>query len=165
MMRKNNIGLRTAERGVLLEWCYNDRIMLYSKTFFFLFAAGTSSTNSRRQGVQENFVEIFNSGDIQVSSQGSLVIPNASGHHVGRYLCQGSNGVGQPLQVIVNITVKVPPKINKDKTKVSVAVGEDRINLPCNADGDRPINVKWSKVSKLSPYFIFNLPIFFSQKF
>ena len=100
-----------------------------------------------------------------MSSQGSLVIPNASGHHVGRYLCQGSNGVGQPLQVIVNITVKVPPKINKDKTKVSVAVGEDRINLPCNADGDRPINVKWSKVSKLSPYFIFNLPIFFSKSF
>ena len=110
-------------------------------------------------------MEIFNSGDIQVSSQGSLVIPNASGHHVGRYLCQGSNGVGQPLQVIVNITVKVPPKINKDKTKVSVAVGEDRINLPCNADGDRPINVKWSKVSKLSPYFIFNLPIFFPKSF
>ena len=138
-----------AEKGILLQWCHNDRKMLCSKTLVF-FAVGTSSANSRRQGVQENFVEIFNSGDIQVSSQGTLVIPNASGHHVGRYLCQGSNGVGQPLQVIVNITVKVPPKINKDKTKVSVAVGEDRINLPCNADGDRPINVKWSKVSKSS---------------
>ena len=45
-------------------------------------------------------MEIFNSGDVQVDPQGSLVIHEAAGHHVGRYLCQGANGVGQPLQVI-----------------------------------------------------------------
>ena len=59
------------------------------------FAVGTSN-----QGEQENFVEIFNSGDVQVSPQGSLLIPIATGHHAGRFLCQGTNGVGQPLQVI-----------------------------------------------------------------
>ena len=67
--------------------------------FSFLFLAGTSS-HQNHQGGDENFVEIFNSGDVQVDPQGSLVIHEAAGHHVGRYLCQGANGVGQPLQVI-----------------------------------------------------------------
>ena len=66
---------------------------------FSFFSAGTSS-HQNHQGGDENFVEIFNSGDVQVDSQGSLVIHEAAGHHVGRYLCQGANGVGQPLQVI-----------------------------------------------------------------
>ena len=67
--------------------------------FLFFFSAGTSS-HQNHQGGDENFVEIFNSGDVQVDPQGSLVIHEAAGHHVGRYLCQGANGVGQPLQVI-----------------------------------------------------------------
>ena len=70
-----------------------------NNTFSFLFLAGTSS-HQNHQGGDENFVEIFNSGDVQVDPQGSLVIHEAAGHHVGRYLCQGANGVGQPLQVI-----------------------------------------------------------------
>ena len=42
--------------------------------------------------------------------------------------------------------VKVPPKIKMERSKISVAVGESRVNLACVADGDRPINVKWTKV-------------------
>ena len=38
----------------------------------------------------------------------------------GQYLCHVSNGVGQPLHTIVNVTVKVPPKmVAKDSTKRS----------------------------------------------
>ena len=33
-----------------------------------------------------------------------------------------------------------------ERAKISVAVGESRVNLACVADGDRPINVKWTKV-------------------
>ena len=33
-----------------------------------------------------------------------------------------------------------------ERSKISVAVGESRVNLACVADGDRPINVKWTKV-------------------
>ena len=68
----------------------------------YYFPAGTSN----QQGEHENFVEIFNSGDVQVSPHGSLVISVASGHHVGRYLCQGENGVGQPLQVSETIKLR-----------------------------------------------------------
>ena len=48
--------------------------------------------------------------------------------------------------ISVNITVKVPPKIKMERSKISVAVGESRVNLACVANGDRPINVKWTKV-------------------
>ena len=60
----------------------------------------------------------------------------------------------------MNITVKIPPKIKQDKTKISVAVGESMVNLACSADGDRPINVKWSKAS-----FFYDLCNGFSSKF
>ena len=33
-----------------------------------------------------------------------------------------------------------------ERSKISVAVGESRVNLACVAGGDRPINVKWTKV-------------------
>ena len=33
-----------------------------------------------------------------------------------------------------------------ERSKISVAVGKSRVNLACVADGDRPINVKWTKV-------------------
>ena len=52
----------------------------------------------------------------------------------------------------MNITVKIPPKIKQDKTKISVAVGESMVNLACSADGDRPINVTWSKASFFMTY-------------
>ena len=52
--------------------------------------------------------------------------------------------------ISVNITVKVPPKIKMERAKISVAVGESRVNLACVAEGDRPINVKWTKVRQLT---------------
>ena len=107
------------------------------------------------QGGRGNFVEIFNTnqGDrrrgLQVSPQGDLTILEARADHAGQYLCHVSNGVGQPLHTIVNVTVKVPPKmLVKDSTKrINAAIKEPQVKLVCTAEGDRPITVKWTKVS------------------
>ena len=51
----------------------------------------------------------------------------------GQYLCHVSNGVGQPLHTIVNVTVKVPPKmVAKDSTKRS----DFSMELPDSLDSD-----------------------------
>ena len=106
---------------------------------------------------QRNFVEIFNNnmGEVIVSSQGSLVMPEATAAHSGRYLCQVTNGVGQPLHTIVNVTVKVPPKISVEKAKINAAINDNAIKLVCNAEGDTPITVVWIKVSKKTILFAF----------
>lgn len=113
------------------------------------FSGGGSENGGGAGGVgQRNFVEIFNNnmGEVIVSPQGSLVIPEASAAHSGRYLCQVTNGVGQPLHTIVNVTVKVPPKITVEKPKINAAINDDAIKLVCNADGDTPFTVLWKKV-------------------
>ena len=108
-------------------------------------------------GATGNFVEIFNTNQdgrrgLQVSPQGDLTILEARADHAGQYLCHVSNGVGQPLHTIVNVTVKVPPKmLAKDSTKrINAAIKEPQVKLVCTAEGDRPITVKWTKVSSTS---------------
>ena len=100
------------------------------------------------------FGEIFNTGgknlqNLEVSPQGVLAIPSVDSSHQGQYLCHVTNGVGQPLQVIVNITVKVPPKISVDVQKINAAIKDSHVKMTCDARGDRPFTVKWTKVSSL----------------
>jgi hypothetical protein len=122
---------------------------LFVKKINFHIAAASNGQG----GATANFVEIFSkasttSKEIQVSSQGTLVIPEAHTGHVGRYLCHVTNGVGQPLHTVVNVTVKVPPAIKVDKARLNAPLNEDHVKLACSADGDRPITVKWSKDGK-----------------
>ena len=107
------------------------------------------------QGGRGNFVEIFNSinsrpadvaSQAKVSPQGHLVILEARGSHAGQYLCHVSNGVGQPLHTIVEVVVKVPPKITPDRSRINTAIKDPHVKLVCTAEGDRPITVKWTKV-------------------
>ena len=103
------------------------------------------------------FGEIFNTSrgsgknlhNLEVTPQGVLTIPSVDSSHQGQYLCHVTNGVGQPLQVIVNITVKVPPKISVDVQKINAAIKDSHVKMTCDARGDRPFTVKWTKVSSL----------------
>ena len=90
---------------------------------------------------------------------GSLILAAASPEKSGRYLCHVTNGIGQELNRVVNFTVKAPPRIvsepsatlggreNNEGTKfVSTSVGVRSTKLECEARGDRPITVTWTKV-------------------
>ena len=97
------------------------------------------------------FVEIFhtpsqNLQDVEVSPKGVLSFKSVDSSHQGQYLCHVTNGVGQPLQVIVNITVKVPPKISVDVEKINAAIKDSHVKMTCDARGDRPFTVKWTNV-------------------
>ena len=118
-----------------------------------------------------NFVEIFNTNQegLEVSPLGQLSIASARASHAGQYLCQVTNGVGQPLHVIVNVTVKSPPKIVRKSQKgysnpsgfdkINVAIKDPHLKLECTAMGDRPITVKWTKVTSHFRSMIFTLYI------
>ena len=94
------------------------------------------------------FVEIVqNLQDVEVSPKGVLSFKSVDSSHQGQYLCHVTNGVGQPLQVMVNITVKVPPKISVDVEKINAAIKDSHVKMTCDARGDRPFTVKWTKVS------------------
>ena len=91
---------------------------------------------------------------------GSLILAAASPEKSGRYLCHVTNGIGQELNQVVNFTVKAPPHIvsggsssasleereNAATKFVSTSVGVRSTKLECEARGDRPITVTWTKV-------------------
>ena len=91
---------------------------------------------------------------------GSLILAAASPGKSGRYLCHVTNGIGQELNRVVNFTVKAPPRIvvsgpsatleerekNEGTKFVSTSVGVRSTKLECEARGDRPITVTWTKV-------------------
>lgn len=92
-------------------------------------------------------------------SNGSLVLLLAKPDKSGRYLCHVTNGIGQELNQVVNFTVKAPPYIlggggpdgiistsPSRNMFVSTSVGVESTKLECEAKGDRPITVTWTKV-------------------
>ena len=106
--------------------------------------------------------------DWQLSPRnGSLILAAASPAKSGRYLCHVANGIGQELDQVVNFTVKAPPRIvappgsslgeeraggggggggGEGTQFVSTSVGVRSTRLECEARGDRPITVTWTKV-------------------
>ncbi len=111
--------------------------------------------------------------DWLTAPNGSLILLNAHSDKSGRYLCHVTNGIGQDLNQVVNFTVKAPPTIltggdgGGDVGFVSTSVGVDSTKLECEANGDRPISVTWTKVSldpmlqKIHPFWPMNSQVAF----
>ena len=112
--------------------------------------------------------------DWQLSpGNGSLILAAATPAKSGRYLCHVANGIGQELNQVVNFTVKAPPRIvappgsslgeraggggSEGTQFVSTSVGVRSTRLECEARGDRPITVTWTKVrdrfNSMSEYY------------
>ena len=95
------------------------------------------------------------------ASNGSLILAAARPEKSGRYLCHVTNGIGQHLNQVVNLTVKAPPHIFSGSASegegattrfVSTSVAVRSTRLECEARGDRPITVTWMKVRKSHLY-------------
>ncbi|XP_077378047.1 uncharacterized protein igsf9b isoform X2 [Festucalex cinctus] len=92
-----------------------------------------------------------------VNSEGSVFIATANDNAVGMYSCTAYNSYGtmgqsEPTQVILQDppTFQVPPR-----PEYLQEVGRELI-IPCEANGDPPPNITWSKIGPIprSPYFV-----------
>ncbi|XP_034948781.1 Down syndrome cell adhesion molecule-like protein Dscam2 isoform X2 [Chelonus insularis] len=90
---------------------------------------------------------------IEISRNGSLVIPRVSKEHGGFYLCQGSNGIGPGLSKLIRLTVHAGPHVEVKNPQESVRRGETAV-LRCEADGDAPLDISWrNRAGRIEPIY------------
>ncbi|CAL4105463.1 unnamed protein product, partial [Meganyctiphanes norvegica] len=82
-------------------------------------------------------------GGVQVSSNGSLVLPNIQHIDEGRYLCEADNSVGPPLRATVSLSVNAPPKFDQSLQQIMSVRRGSSATLACLANGDPPITLNW----------------------
>ncbi|XP_076306897.1 cell adhesion molecule Dscam1-like isoform X8 [Tachypleus tridentatus] len=73
-----------------------------------------------------------------------LKLKNITKNHEGYYLCEASNGVGENLQKIVQLFVKVPARFEEKFSVETVRRGETA-SLKCEVIGDLPLEITWAK--------------------
>ncbi|XP_076276315.1 cell adhesion molecule Dscam2 isoform X6 [Lasioglossum baleicum] len=95
-------------------------------------------------GTSGDYRELGYSGaeGVEVSENGSLVIPRVSRDHSGSYLCQASNGNGAGLSKLIQLTVHAGPQVLVITEQKSVRRGEN-VRLRCEAEGDAPLDLSW----------------------
>ncbi|RWS27846.1 Down syndrome cell adhesion molecule-like protein Dscam2, partial [Leptotrombidium deliense] len=91
-----------------------------------------------------NFKPIVSSPHLQVYENGSLTIHDARDTDAGYYLCQATNGIGSGLSKVVKITVHVAAHFKSKFIAEMVSKGQD-VSLKCEATGDVPITITWTK--------------------
>ncbi|XP_077487047.1 cell adhesion molecule Dscam1-like isoform X3 [Amblyomma americanum] len=64
--------------------------------------------------------------------------------HRGKYTCDASNDIGGRLTKTVSVFVRVPAKFSEKHSVVTARRGENA-RLVCDAQGDQPLTVAWSK--------------------
>ncbi|RWS27565.1 Down syndrome cell adhesion molecule-like protein Dscam2, partial [Leptotrombidium deliense] len=91
-----------------------------------------------------NFKSIVSSPHLHVYENGSLAVHDSRDADGGFYLCQASNGIGSGLSKVVKITVHVAAHF-KSKFTAEMVVKGLNIRLKCEAFGNLPIAITWSK--------------------
>ncbi|XP_034237502.1 Down syndrome cell adhesion molecule-like protein Dscam2 [Thrips palmi] len=82
--------------------------------------------------------------DTQLAPNGSLVFPQVQPHLQGHYTCRASNDIGQPLSKSVFLRVNVPAHF-PTRQQNATAVSGGAVTLRCEALGDLPLHVSWSR--------------------
>lgn len=99
----------------------------------------TSASNPSKE-----FVSIVSGPHVHVLENGSLVIVEADKSDEGEYLCGSSNSIGTLVSSPVNVKVNTPAYFKKNFQLIKTRIGE-RVLLPCEAFGDEPIKLTWSR--------------------
>lgn len=79
-----------------------------------------------------------------LSNNETLTLSKVNDDDAGEYLCTVDNGVNPNLQKSVIVIVKVPARFEEKFTVVTARKGESS-KLRCEAIGDQPVSVVWSK--------------------
>ncbi|XP_070395113.1 cell adhesion molecule Dscam1-like isoform X4 [Dermacentor albipictus] len=64
--------------------------------------------------------------------------------HRGKYTCDANNDIGGRLTKTISVSVRVPAKFTEKHSVVTARRGENA-RLVCDAQGDQPLTVAWSK--------------------
>ncbi|XP_040074519.1 Down syndrome cell adhesion molecule-like protein Dscam2 [Ixodes scapularis] len=78
------------------------------------------------------------------SVNGTVTFLRVTKKHEGRYACYVDNGIGKPLTKVIGVVVNVPAKFAEKHSVVTARRGENA-RLVCDAQGDQPLTVTWSK--------------------
>ncbi|CAG9581989.1 unnamed protein product, partial [Danaus chrysippus] len=99
----------------------------------------------QRAGSASDFVPIVNlGGRFQFLSNGTLWIEAALPYDEGYYMCKAENGVGTPLSKTIFVAINEPARFEMTSHNVS-ARREAGATLACEARGDAPLRVTWSR--------------------
>ncbi|XP_026686092.1 LOW QUALITY PROTEIN: Down syndrome cell adhesion molecule-like protein Dscam2 [Diaphorina citri] len=93
-------------------------------------------------GKSGDYEEIMERSSTKLLSNGSLFLQNIKEDREGYYLCQASNGIGNPIGKLVQVKVNSPPYFSAPSHIVSVKKGETA-KLQCSVSGDLPIQIQW----------------------
>ncbi|CAL1268419.1 unnamed protein product [Larinioides sclopetarius] len=91
-----------------------------------------------------NFKSIISNYHIQTLENGSLSIKDLTEEDRGHYLCEAANGVGADLSTVVKLSVHVAAHFKTPFRVHRVSKG-DSLNIQCEATGENPIKIEWSK--------------------
>ncbi|XP_064480158.1 cell adhesion molecule Dscam1-like [Ornithodoros turicata] len=87
---------------------------------------------------------IISNPHIQILENGSLVIREVELNDAGEYMCQASNNVKPSLSEVIKLLVHVPAYFKTQFSSQNVRKGDD-VNVRCEAYGEKPINITWTK--------------------
>lgn len=107
------------------------------------------------------FEEIRDQMHSKFLSNGSLILQHVQEEREGFYLCQANNGIGNGIGKVVQLKVNcniignillyiiilsilASPYFSQSSNSISVKKGDTAI-LPCEVNGDKPINIIWMK--------------------
>ncbi|XP_077540875.1 cell adhesion molecule Dscam1-like isoform X3 [Haemaphysalis longicornis] len=79
-----------------------------------------------------------------VSANGSLVIHELSVEDSGQYTCVADNGVAPALKKTITLKINVPARF-EEKSAVVTARRTEVTRMRCQATGDQPLSIAWSK--------------------
>ncbi|XP_045780750.1 Down syndrome cell adhesion molecule-like protein Dscam2 [Maniola jurtina] len=99
----------------------------------------------QRAGSASDFVPLVNlGGRFQFLSNGTLWIEAALPYDEGYYMCKAENGVGTPLSKTIFVAINEPARFEVTSHNVS-ARREAGATLACEARGDAPLRLSWSR--------------------
>ncbi|XP_035704480.1 Down syndrome cell adhesion molecule-like protein Dscam2 isoform X15 [Folsomia candida] len=78
---------------------------------------------------------------------GNLVISAIPKQAEGYYLCEANNGIGAGLSAVIYISVQAPPQFEIKFRNQTARKGEPAV-LQCEAKGEKPIGILWSRDGK-----------------
>ncbi|XP_052738089.1 cell adhesion molecule Dscam2 isoform X2 [Bicyclus anynana] len=99
----------------------------------------------QRAGSATDFVPIVNlGGRFQFLTNGTLWIEAALAYDEGYYMCKAENGVGTPLSKTIFVAINEPARFEVTSHNVS-ARRDAGATLACEARGDAPLRLAWSR--------------------
>ncbi|XP_077487054.1 cell adhesion molecule Dscam1-like isoform X6 [Amblyomma americanum] len=115
---------------------------------FQCIAFGSPKPNitwSKREGERDGWAALGQ--DSRMSFQAStMTIPDVQPSDAGMYSCVASNGVGPGIMATFRLSVTVPARFEEKSAAVTTRRTEVT-RMKCQATGDQPLSIAWSKGS------------------